>query len=161
MNMTVEKVLQTIAGICSRRECCSRDILEKLEAWEIGNEERQKILGYLQQHKFVDDERFARVYAEDKFRFNGWGKQKITLMLRQKGIAPDVIARALENIGTKQYMDRCLELLRQKLQSLPVEDSYKTRVRLVRFAMGRGFDCDTVYRCLDALGEFRRDGDYD
>lgn len=155
--MTIEKALQIIAGLCSKKECCSRDVLEKLKRWEFSEEDRQKILAFLQQHQFVDDERFARIYAEDKFRFNGWGKQKIAMMLRQKGISSEVIAYALDSIGIQQYTDSCLELLKQKVRSLPEEEPYKIKARLIRFALGRGFDYDTVRQCLSRLGEFPAD----
>ncbi len=155
--MTIEKALQIIAGLCSKKECCSRDVLEKLKRWEFGEEDQQKILAFLKQHQFVDDERFARIYAEDKFRFNGWGKQKIAMMLRQKGISSDVVAHALEFIGTQQYVDSCLELLEQKARSLPDEEPYKIKAKLIRFALGRGFDYDTVRQCLSRLGKFSSD----
>ncbi len=143
-----------MAGLCSKKECCSRDVLEKLKRWEFGEEEQQKILAFLEQHQFVDDERFARIYAEDKFRFNGWGKQKIAMMLRQKGISSEIVARAQEGIGPQQYADSCLELLEQKARSLSEEEPHRIKARLIRFALGRGFDYDTVRQCLEQLGKF-------
>ena len=76
-------------------------------------------MAFLCQHKFIDDTRYARIYTEDKLRFNHWGKQKIGLMLRQKGISPEIIAEALNEIDHSQYKQNCLEILKQKWKTLP------------------------------------------
>ena len=149
--MTTEKALQILAGLCSKKEYCSRDIREKLNRWEFGEAEQQKILAFLKRHQFIDDQRFARIYAEDKFRFNHWGKQKIAMMLRQKGIDTDTVSEALEVIGKPGYEASCLEMLEQKLKTLPQDEPYKLKAKLARFALGRGFDYDTVNHCLALL----------
>ena len=149
--MTSEKALNIIAGLCSKKEYCSRDISEKLIRWELPEQEIAKIMQYLHQHKFIDDNRFARIYAEDKFKFNHWGKQNIALMLKQKGISPETISEALKILDTQQYHASCLELLKQKSKMLPADDFYKTKAKLIRFALGRGFDYDTINTCLEQL----------
>lgn len=149
--MTIDKALNIVAGLCSKKEYCSKEIMEKLIKWEIQEKDIAKIMDFLYKQKFIDDARFARNYAEDKFRFNHWGKQKITLMLRQKGISQDIIQEALEILVPSHYEDGCLEILRQKLSTLNEPDPYKRKAKLVRFAVGRGFDFDTINKALYKL----------
>ena len=87
--MNKEKALSLAAAICSKKEHCSWEIQEKLVKWEIPEKEIDRIMTFLHQHRFIDDARYAQAYAEDKFRFNHWGKQKIALMLHRKKIDPD------------------------------------------------------------------------
>ena len=82
--MNKEKALSLAAAICSKKEHCSWEIQEKLVKWEIPEKEIDRIMTFLHQHRFIDDARYAQAYAEDKFRFNHWGKQKIALMLHRK-----------------------------------------------------------------------------
>ena len=138
--------------MCSRKEYCTEEVREKLVRWELPEEEVREVLAFPRRHQFVDDRRFAFAYAEDKFRFNHWGKQKIALMLRRKGIAADIAAEALESLDASHYDEGCLELLRQKQRSLSEPDPYKLRAKLTRFALSRGFDYETVSRCLARLG---------
>lgn len=149
--MTPEKALNIIAGQCSKKEYCSKDIRDKLCRWEISEEAIEKIMSFLLQHKFVDDIRFARIYAEDKFRFNHWGKQKISMMLHQKGLSTNIITDALKVLDTPDYTESCLEILKQKRMSLPEQPVYQVRAKLTRFALGRGFDFDTINQCLEKL----------
>lgn len=149
--MKPEQALNILAGQCSKKEICSKDVRQKLIKWEIQEEDIKKIMSFLLEHKFIDDERFARIYTEDKFRFNHWGKQKITMMLRQKGISQDIIDEALSIIPTDNYTEHCMELLQQKYRTLTEQDPYKLKAKLTRFAVGRGFDYDTVSKCLFQL----------
>lgn len=150
--MEKEKALKKIAGMCSRKEYCTREVREKLVRWELSEEDIREVMAFLAHHQFVDDRRFALAYAEDKFRFNHWGKQKIALMLRQKGIAPEILREALESLDDAHYDEGCLELLRQKQKNLSEPDPYQLRAKLTRFALSRGFDYETVNRCLARLG---------
>jgi regulatory protein len=149
--MKPEKALQIITAQCSRKEYCSSDILEKLHRWELQAEEIQKIMEFLYQYKFIDDTRFANSYAEDKFRFNHWGKQKIALMLQRKRIKPELIEQALKNIESDTYQKECKTLLSQKMRTIHETDPYKLKAKLIRYGAGRGFDFDTLHYCLSQL----------
>ena len=94
-----------------------------------------------------------RDYAEDKIAFNHWRKQKIALMPRQKGIAPADITEALQAIPEDNYAESCLAVLLQKQRTLDETDPYKRKAKLIRFALGKGFDFDTVQKCIDRLPE--------
>lgn len=149
--MTPEKALNIAAGICSQKEYCTQEIREKLQKWELPENEIAQILACLQQHKFIDDRRFATFYARDKFRFNKWGRQKIAQMLRQKQIDSAIIQEALAQLPREDYDETCLALLRGKLKTLKTDTPIRIKVKLIRFAAGRGFDLDTINRCLSRL----------
>lgn len=151
--MTPEKALSKVAALCSHKEYCTRDIQEKLRNWEIPEPDIEKILAYLIRHNFLSDVRFAQAYARDKFRFNHWGKQKIKMMLQQKGISSGTIAEALSQLEQEAYTTACTELLQQKLKSIRETDPYKIKAKLIRFAAGRGFDTDTIYKSLQQIGQ--------
>ena len=76
---------------------------------------------------------------------------KIARMLRLKQIPEAVIGQALAAIPEEGEDGHCLELLRQKARALKETDAYKRKAKLYRFAVGRGFDHDTVSRALGLL----------
>lgn len=149
--MRPEQALNIIAGQCSKKEMCCKDVRQKLIKWELPEEDIQKIMSFLLEHKFIDDKRFACIYTEDKFRFNHWGKQKIGMMLRQKGISQDIIDEVSSIIPSNNYIDHCLELLQQKYRTITESDPYKLKAKLTRFALSKGFDYDTISKCLSQL----------
>lgn len=149
--MDAKKALNLVAAQCSKKEYCSADVVARLRRWELSEQDVASIMGFLVKHHFVDDARFAEAYARDKFRFNRWGRLKIARMLRLKQIPDSIVERALAAVPADGQANLCLELLRQKARSLKETDAYKRRAKLYRFALGRGFDHDTVSRALDSL----------
>ena len=149
--MDVKRALNLVAAQCSKKEFCSADIVAKLRRWELNERDIAAIMEFLTKHHFVDDERFAEAYARDKLRFNRWGRLKIAQMLRAKQIPEPVITQVLDSMSAEENDDTCLALLRQKSKTLKEADAYKFRAKLIRFALGRGFDYDTVSRCLNRL----------
>lgn len=147
--MDAKKALNIVAGQCSKKECCSTDVEAKLRRWELSDEDVAEIMAFLVKHHFLDDARFAEAYARDKFRFNRWGKLKIAQMLRRKQMSDSIIKQALAVLPEEDTDATCLALLRQKNKSIKDEDSYKRRVKLIRFALSRGFDYETVNRCME------------
>lgn len=106
---------------------------------------------FLVKNHFLDDARFAEAYARDKHRFNRWGKLKIMQMLRQKRVPERLIEQALSALPDEENDTTCLALLKQKNRGLKEEDPYKRKAKLFRFALSRGFDYETISRCIDQL----------
>jgi regulatory protein len=140
------------ALLCSRSEKCSSEIQEKLKLWGLSTEESGPVIERLIEEKYLNDERFARAYVKDKFRFNHWGKQKIEYMLRAKKISAEILELAFEEIEAKNYSDELLKLLTEKEKSIKAKDKYDKRNKLMRFAIGRGFESVKVYAAFKELG---------
>ncbi|MFO7669056.1 MAG: regulatory protein RecX [Bacteroidales bacterium] len=146
-----DRALQKAAGLCSRQEQCTSHIREKLRNWNVSGEDEDKIIHRLTEEKFLDDGRYAGFYARDKFRFNNWGRIRITYMLRQKRVGEELIENALSQIDEKQWFLACLDLIRGKAASLKDENPFNRRGKLFRYAAGYGFEPDLIYRALDMV----------
>ena len=140
------------ALLCSKSEKCSSDILEKLKLWGLSSEESEPVIEQLIAEKYLDDERFARAYVKDKFRFNHWGKQKIAHMLNAKRISQEILELAFEEIEEEGYSDELRKLLTDKEKSTKAKDKYDKRNKLMRFALGRGFESSKVYEIFKEMG---------
>jgi len=140
------------AFLCSRSEHCTSEIQEKLKTWGLSSEDSEPVLEKLIAEKYLDDERFARAYVKDKFRFNHWGKQKIAYMLRAKNIPSEILELAFEEIEDEGYSDELRKILTDKEKSVKAKDKYDKRNKLMRFAMGRGFESSQISAVLKELG---------
>lgn len=149
--MDKNKALKIVAAQCSKRECAESDVVNRLKRWELSEKEIAEIVSYLRQHRFLDTNRYAKAYARDKFRFKRWGRVKIEQQLRLKQLPESDIREALNDLYGEDYDSACLEILRQKSKSLKEADPYKRKAKLFRFAVGRGFDTETISGCLSQL----------
>lgn len=144
------KVLDRLRGLCSRREYCYADVLKKAKDALDGDAQAAKeVADVLVEDKYVDDLRYASAFARDKSAIQGWGEVKIRYMLSAKGVSRDVIDKALEEIDQDKADSRLEKLLQNKLKSL--KDDPQCRLKLLRFALGRGYSYDEVNSLINTL----------
>jgi len=150
--MTSDQALARLAALCSRGEQAESDLRDKLCRWQIAPGEADGIIRRLKQENFLSDERYARAFVRDKFRFNGWGRIKIAHALRQKHIAGQWIEQALaDEIDADDYRAELVRLMQGKLRTVAGRQPQAARAALLRFAASRGFESDLCYSCLDEV----------
>ncbi len=149
--MDAGKAFSRAAALCARSEHCESDIRTKLRQWQVDGGEVDGIVARLKQEAFIDDERYARALVHDKFLYNGWGRVKLAATLRQKGIAADVVAAALEQIDSDAYQSTLMRLLRGKWREVAGREPRLARAALLRFAASRGFEADMCYDAVEQL----------
>ena len=145
-----KRILDRLRGLCSRREYCYADVLKKAKDALDGDAQAAKeVADVLVEDKYVDDLRYASAFARDKSAIQGWGEVKIRYMLSAKGVPRDVIDKALEEIDQDKADSRLEKLLQNKLKSL--KDDPQCRLKLLRFALGRGYSYDEASHTIDQL----------
>ena len=148
MNNTLLNKAATYASKC---EHCESEVREKLLAWGGTNEESDEIIAYLIEERYIDNQRYAKSYAKDKFRFNHWGKYKISMMLRSKNIGNEEIEVALGEIDEEEYVERLEQILRDKLRSIKYSSEYEKKGKLFKFAQSRGFESSAISKVIDLI----------
>ena len=150
--LTYEQLLAKAEDYCARSEHCSAEVMEKLYAWGCTDrKQREQIIQSLEDNNFINTSRYCRAFAHDKLLYQGWGKQKIQMMLRLKHLPEDDIQSALDSIDPEQYDDVLLKILNSKLASLRQDEFAKER--LIRFLTQRGFEYDRTVKAVEQVLE--------
>lgn len=140
------------AKYCAYRERAVLEVREKLKTLDATESQVDKLIEELINENFLDEQRFARAFTLDKFRFNKWGKIKIRQQLRQKGVDVNEIERALEAIPSDEYQDMIRQLLQQKHAALKPESQQRIKnQKIVRFMLQKGFEYEVVAENLKLL----------
>ena len=146
----MERVLDRMRNLCSRREYCRSDIMKKvLKALEGDTEKAEKVIVTLVEEKYLDELRYASAFARDKSSLAGWGETKIRYMLSSKGVPRDIISQALEEVDDSKARTRLEKLMENKYRSL--KDDPQCRLKMLRFGLGRGYGYDEVTDVLKQL----------
>lgn len=149
---TFRAALEKARHLCAAREYCVNDIKLKAPKWNLRSEETVRLLtDILVSEGFIDERRYARAFANDKLRYNKWGKIKIAYNLRQKLIPGQIIDFALKEIDEDEYVAMAKNLITTLLKAKKDRDSYLVRAGIVRSMMGRGFEPSLTNRLLDSL----------
>jgi len=158
--MTEKQAMTRIASYCSKAERSEYDVRKKLTAWEIEPEVSNRIVVWLQKENFLNEERFIQSFIKDKLRFNKWGKNKIVFELRRKQIPDSLINTVFEALSIDdEFEEPLMQLLRNKIKTVKSNTEYERRMKLLRFAAGRGFSVDLAQKCLNKLLNSTEDDD--
>lgn len=149
--LTAEQALGRLQDFCARAEMSTGEALDKLRRWGVAGRSAEEVVQRLVDERFIDDERFARAFVRDRYRYQRWGRKKIAQYLRLKGVDRDYIADALaEEIDSEVYEEGLTAILRAKFRQLPEsDDEYTICNKLLRFAAGRGFEPSLIMRLIE------------
>ncbi len=146
-----DELLHKAASYCSISEHCITDLELKMKAWGVASDESDKIIDKLIEQDFINEKRFCVAFVKDKFRFNKWGKIKITYALKQKGLENSLITTALNTIDEGEYQEMLAVLLKAKLNTIKWEYEYEKMGKLFNFAQSRGFESAVIDKVVRNL----------
>jgi len=138
-------------NLCAKQEKCKADIRKKLYDWKISSDDIENIINKLVTDKFIDEQRYAEYFVRDKFRFNKWGRIKITFALKQKQIPQDIINFAMQQIDENTYRESLKNELLKKHKSIKDAETYKIKEKLLRFAQSRGYELEISLNEIEQL----------
>ena len=134
-------------------EQCCYDVMKKMKRWEVVDEVAERVVAKLVKEKFIDEERFARAFVRDKFRYNHWGRVRIEQELKMRKIAAKHIEAGLEELKEEDNMDVLRKLLEKKRPSVKGKNECEIKGKLIRFALGKGFAMDDIMKVVGSLDE--------
>lgn len=146
--ITEQQALSRLMALCARGEHSSGEMLQKMRLWGLADEAQARIMERLTKDRFVDDERFARAFVNDKIKYNQWGRRKIEQALWAKGVDRDVQQRVLDAVDDEEYIKVLRPLLRSKERSITARNEFERQMKLIRFAQSRGFSMAEIEKCL-------------
>ena len=145
-----QQAFSRLASLCARREYCQHDMLEKMRQWGLSEEDQAKVMQQLTEGRYVDDERFTRAFVNDKVRYGKWGRRKIEQALWVKRIDEGIVSSVLDEVDDEEYLAVLRPLVKQKLRTTRADSDYELRMKVMKFALSRGFTMDLIRQCLDA-----------
>ena len=146
--LTPDQVLDKMAKYCAYQERCVKDVREKLKTFDLPDDEKAKIVDYLLDNRFVNDERFAMSFVRGKVNQSGWGLNKIRFHLMQKGIAKELIDEALGQTDEEVYRQRLIDILKTKAKTVKAANDFEKKRKLAAYALQKGFESNLVWEVL-------------
>ena len=143
---------EKIKAYCAYQERCHMEVSMKLKSWGLIQEAIDLLIIELIQFNFLNEERYARSFARGKFRIKKWGKLKIRMALKKRNVYFKCIDLAMLEIDDKTYLITLKKLLQKKNDLLKETNSYKRKMKLIRYLVNRGYEYDLIH---DALVELK------
>lgn len=151
--ITGQQAYQKLTDLCARSEHCQQEMIEKMRQWGISENEQAEVMDRLIKERYVDDERFARAFIYDKIRYNKWGRRKVEQALWMKRIDDSISKPLLDEVNDEEYLSILRPLLKQKRKSTKADSEYELTMKLIKFAISRGFTMDIIKQCIEVEDE--------
>lgn len=137
--------------LCSQREYCTQDILDKLSKWEVLPTEHQAIINQLINHKFIDHKRYTEAFINDKIKFNHWGKIKINYYLKKKQIDNKIVIDCLSKFNPALYIEIATEEIKKKWRKTQAKSNYELKNKVAKYIINKGFEPNLVFDIINHL----------
>ena len=114
-------------------------------------EAKEKILLYLMEHNFLNEERFSKSFARGKFRIKNWGKQRIVRELKFKNISTYNIKTALKEIDEELYIKTIEKIATSKNNTIIEPNLFKKKKKIYDYLFRKGYESSLIQETISKL----------
>ena len=140
-------ILEKIKSYCEYQERCTKEVRKKLYNLKTSTESTEKIISFLTNNEFLNDERFVKFFIQGKLRIKKWGKIKLKYELKSRGINHQIIETSIKNISDDEYISYFEEFSSNKIKFLKGTIDQKKR-SFINYFTYRGWENDLIYQKL-------------
>ena len=149
ISYTPLQALPKIQHFCAYQERCHAEVIDKLYSFGLNKKDIDQIVAQLIEDNYLNEERFARSFVNDKFRFNKWGRKKIEYQLKAKKVSAYNIKSGMKAIDEYDYLKLLEKEANNKLESLHKEKNVRTKnAKVFQYLLGRGFESNLISEVL-------------
>jgi len=139
------------ANFCAYQERSVLEVKQKLQKLGANQAQTTQVIDDLVNEGFIDESRFARVYANGKLAQNKWGKHKIAHALQQKGINKTLVDEALAGLDEKKYLHTLSKLIEKKNREVKETDLWIRKNKIAQSVSLKGFEADLIFQEIDEM----------
>ncbi|WP_298238740.1 regulatory protein RecX [uncultured Algibacter sp.] len=148
---TLDVAKKKLENYCVYQERCHKEIKQKLQEMHMIPDAIDLIIVHLIEHNFLNEERFAKAFVRGKFNIKKWGRHRLTLELKRKGITKTNINAAIKEINEENYYKTLDELAEKRFLALNEKNKFKKKKKLIDYLLYRGWESHLVYEKVNEL----------
>ncbi|MFT4093054.1 MAG: regulatory protein RecX [Niabella sp.] len=147
--LSKELALQKLRYYCAYSERCHSDVVNKLYELNVWKKDHDEIIAALIEENYLNEERFARLFAGSHFRQKQWGRNKILQALKQKNISAYCIKAAMKEIDEDDYEKVLAGLFNEKWERLRgITNRFAKMKRISDYLLQKGYEADLINALL-------------
>jgi regulatory protein len=146
--MAERDAFEAALAALNRKERTAHELASWLKSRGFGLDEIEVALRRLFNAEVLDDERFARRFAEDKRELSGWGAERIREALLARGVESPTVEAVLAADSYGHQLERAREVLMRR--GRPLEGN-ADRQRALDYLTRRGYEYEIAYEAVRSL----------
>jgi regulatory protein len=149
---TPEQAFQKLKQYCAYQERSHYEAKIKLYSFGLHKTDVEPLLSKLIEEDYLNEERFAILFAGGHFRSKKWGRLKISAALKQKKVSSYNIKKGLNVIDEADYRKCLLLLTSAKWNTIKSEQWISRIAKTTNYLLQKGYEQNLIQ---DAISQIR------
>lgn len=142
--LSFDEAKRKLENYCAYQDRCHSEVINKMYLLGITPQIHDDLLVHLIEHRFLNEERFAKSFVRGKHRLSAWGKNRITAELKFRDINSRLIAIALTEIEDKEYFETFDRISANRWSQLTDQDLRKKKQKLQAYLFRKGYSMSDI-----------------
>lgn len=142
--LTPEQAAQKIKQFCAYQERCHKEVKDKLYSYGLWKRDVEQLISLLIEENYLNEERFAILFAGGRFRMKQWGRIKIVYELKMKQVSAYCIKKAMAAINEDDYKNTLKRLYEKKLETLDEKNHLLKKRKLTDYLLQKGYEHENI-----------------
>lgn len=151
--LSPKEVRSKMEHYCAYQERCHAEVQQKLREYTITTAEKDEIIVSLLQNNYLNEERFALLFAVSKFHQKKWGKVRIKNELKARQLSDYLIQKALKEINPAEYEETFEQLATLQWEQIREINALKKKKKFCDYLLRKGWESD---RIIEKVSELER-----
>ena len=139
-----------MVNYCVYQDRCHYEVEQKMKEFLLIPEAKDEILLYLMKENYLNEERFTRSYIRGKFNIKNWGRIKIKIHLKQKGISEKLISKCMDEIDEDDYRKIILQIWNNYYERQKGLKDYQKKSKTIHYLISRGFEYEEILQSISS-----------
>ena len=146
----VEKAFERALNFLSYRPRSEAEVRRNLRQKALDEEIIEEAVSRLKRAGLVDDVEFARYWVDNRMQFNPRGGRALRYELRQRGVSPEIVAGAIENLDEGAAARQVAAAGAHRYQNLSAREFER---KMGAYLQRRGFSYGVIKPVLEELSQ--------
>ncbi len=142
---TLKDIKLKLEHFCAYQERCHQEVVKKLYDLKIYGDSQNEVIVHLISNNFLNEERFALLYAISKFHQKKWGRYRIKNELSQRNIGAFLIQKALKSIPEDEYQTTFETVSEQIWNQINETSAMRKKKKFVDTLLRKGYEQDLIF----------------
>ena len=143
-------IVEKIQSYCIYQDRCEKEVKKKLYTFNVEKDLQLKIINYLIDNDYLNEERFTKLFIQGKLRIKKWGKMKLKFELKSRGVENSMIDKYINDILDDEYTAYFNEFSSNKIKFLKGTKDQKKR-SFINYFTYRGWENYLIYQKLKEI----------
>jgi len=145
-----QHALELAYGYLNQRDRTIIEVRRHLDGKDLDPGAVDEAVATLIEQGYLDDVRFARLFAQDKRELEQWGADRIRRNLLARGLDRELVEATLAEHASDDELDQAVSLLRRRFTAAPTDR--RERDRALGMLLRKGYDPELALDAIRAYG---------